>query len=315
MEDLTGLGKPAEKLIDAVVRGVGTLYRPRAIRNEADAKAYEAKVLGVAAIEVEEAKARAQVASAIEAKIALADADEQLARRTRERLIQSELQRQQNIEAIAELAIENGPSTASDSPVADDWCRALFRFGADVSDAEMQLLFARVLAGEVEQPGSYSLRALSVMASLTKDDAHAFQTLCSICVDAKGHILQTPRRGFEAVDWLKPIGLPHSTLYALQEAGLLHDVDGAMPYAAMWNGKAEAEAMSMVLVFPGGRFRLTQRHKSNALEFFALRLTSVGAQLSRLVRPEFDRRVLDLIAKAYNADIEVTLDDPAPADK
>ncbi len=47
-------GKPFEKLIEVVSNGIGTLYRPRAIRKEADAKAYEIKV-------VEKAKAEAIV--------------------------------------------------------------------------------------------------------------------------------------------------------------------------------------------------------------------------------------------------------------
>ena len=38
-------GKPFEKLIEVVSNGIGTLYRPRAIRQEADAKAYEIKVI------------------------------------------------------------------------------------------------------------------------------------------------------------------------------------------------------------------------------------------------------------------------------
>ena len=39
------LDKALEKLITSVSDGIGTLYRPRAIRKEADAKAYEIKAL------------------------------------------------------------------------------------------------------------------------------------------------------------------------------------------------------------------------------------------------------------------------------
>ena len=38
-------GKPLEKLIEVVSNGIGTLYRPRKIRKEADAQAYAIKVL------------------------------------------------------------------------------------------------------------------------------------------------------------------------------------------------------------------------------------------------------------------------------
>jgi uncharacterized membrane protein YqiK len=41
-------GKPIEKLIETISNGIGTLYRPRAIRKEAEAKAYETKAVGEA---------------------------------------------------------------------------------------------------------------------------------------------------------------------------------------------------------------------------------------------------------------------------
>lgn len=38
-------GKPIEKLIEVISQGFGTLYKPRAIRKEADAEAYKLLVL------------------------------------------------------------------------------------------------------------------------------------------------------------------------------------------------------------------------------------------------------------------------------
>ena len=38
-------GKPIEKLIDVISKGIGTIYKPRAIRKEAEAKAYEIEII------------------------------------------------------------------------------------------------------------------------------------------------------------------------------------------------------------------------------------------------------------------------------
>lgn len=38
-------GKPFEKLIEVISNGIGTLYKPRSIRKEADAKAYEIGII------------------------------------------------------------------------------------------------------------------------------------------------------------------------------------------------------------------------------------------------------------------------------
>ena len=78
-------GKPFEKLIDVVSKGIGTLYRPRQIIKEADARAYEIKV-------IEEAKSLA----ASEAKLIESVTDERIA----QRLVAKEKRRQENIDSV-----------------------------------------------------------------------------------------------------------------------------------------------------------------------------------------------------------------------
>ena len=43
MDDVTGLGRVAEKLIEEVSKAIGTAYKPRGMRREADAEAYRVK--------------------------------------------------------------------------------------------------------------------------------------------------------------------------------------------------------------------------------------------------------------------------------
>jgi hypothetical protein len=45
----------------------------------------------------------------------------------------------------------------------------------------MQSLWARVLAGEANNPGSYSKRTVNFISSIDKSDAVLFTTLCSYC--------------------------------------------------------------------------------------------------------------------------------------
>lgn len=59
----------------------------------------------------------------------------------------------------------------SDEPVNQDWINRFFTIVEDVSDAEMQQLWARILAGEVKNPKSYSLRTLEVLRNMTKEEA------------------------------------------------------------------------------------------------------------------------------------------------
>ena len=48
-----------------------------------------------------------------------------------------------------------------------------------MSDETLQDLWARLLAGELESPGSVSNDTMSIARDLTKERAGEFQTLCS----------------------------------------------------------------------------------------------------------------------------------------
>ncbi len=47
-----------------------------------------------------------------------------------------------------------------------------------ISDDEMQTLWAKVLAGEANSPGTYSKRTVNLLSDLDKKDALLFQSLC-----------------------------------------------------------------------------------------------------------------------------------------
>ncbi|WP_167930171.1 DUF2806 domain-containing protein [Olsenella sp. SW781] len=58
-------------------------------------------------------------------------------------------------------------------------------------DDEMRLIWGKVLSGELDQPGSYSKRTLSILSDMGARDAGLFQRLCSLCarcVDEYGNI-------------------------------------------------------------------------------------------------------------------------------
>jgi len=48
IKDLFGFGEPLKKLIEVVSQGVGCLSKPYLVRKNADAKAYEIKVIAQA---------------------------------------------------------------------------------------------------------------------------------------------------------------------------------------------------------------------------------------------------------------------------
>lgn len=194
-------GKPLEKLIEVVSNGIGTLYRPRAIKKEADAKAYAIKV-------IEKAKHEAIA----EGKLIEAENLD----RINERLIGKEIKRQNNIDDVIEFAVSdlNQTESISDVPVEQDWSTRFFDIVQDVSDNEMKILWGKILAGEVKKPKSYSLRTLELLRNLSKEEANIF-------VKVSQFVLQQDDCFIFNGDDMSQLGISYTDIAKLTEIGLI----------------------------------------------------------------------------------------------
>jgi hypothetical protein len=169
-------GKPFEKLIEVISKGIGTLYKPRAIRKEADSKAYE---IGI----IEQAKSKA-ISEGKEL-----EADTYL--RIQERLLFNETERQNSIDNVVEIAAEQlkNEENISQEPVDKDWSKRFFNIVQDISDEEMQSLWGRILAGETKQPNSYSKRTLELLKNLSKTEAEVFTKFAELKLVATNSVI------------------------------------------------------------------------------------------------------------------------------
>ncbi len=96
------------------------------------------------------------------------------------RLDHQEQRRQGNMRAIVACAIdEAGNGDAPSQDVDDDWTARFFDHAKDVSNEDMQNLWAKVLAGEVRRPGRFSLRTLDILKNLSPDEARHFADLAA----------------------------------------------------------------------------------------------------------------------------------------
>lgn len=66
--------------------------------------------------------------------------------------------------------------------IDDDWLNGFETEARQKSTADMQLLFGRILAGEINQPGSYSIKAVKVLSQLDQNIAALFKKFCSVCI-------------------------------------------------------------------------------------------------------------------------------------
>jgi Protein of unknown function (DUF2806) len=134
---------------------LGGLYKPTQIRRIASAEAAADKIKAVAAIEINE-----------------------LQQRSVERFVLEEAKKQENIESITKKALPYLKEDADPTNIEDDWIVNVFDKCRLISDEQMQLLWAKILAGEANSPGSYSKNTIRILDSFDKSDAILFSSLC-----------------------------------------------------------------------------------------------------------------------------------------
>ncbi len=105
-----------------------------------------------------------------------------LEERSQKRKRLTQLRKQQNMENI----VEKTQSYCSDDDIANridnDWFSSYVNLAEDISNSTMQNLWAKILAGEIYQPGAYSLKTLQIFRSMSMHDAKLLAKACSLAV-------------------------------------------------------------------------------------------------------------------------------------
>ena len=123
--------------------------------------------------------------------------------------------------------MELGDKDVANSEPDHDWTARFFSDVQDVSSEEMQSLWGKVLAGEVERPGSTSILTLSILRNLDQATASIFRKLCSICISIRldGNQFIDARvpslGGNPSNNVLNDYGLNFDALNVLNEHGLI----------------------------------------------------------------------------------------------
>lgn len=169
------LVSPCEKLMTMVGGAIGKAYEPRHTRKMADAHAYELSTIGAAMREL------ADINTTYEnGNVALFTEDfQRLMQRTQNRMALQEITRQQNIESVVDKAYDllENENEVTDEPVDQDWTRRFFNITGDISNSEMQEVWARILSGEIKRPGSFSMRTLETIRNISTEEAQTFQKI------------------------------------------------------------------------------------------------------------------------------------------
>lgn len=218
-----GLSKPLIKFFETLWIGIGKMYEPIHIKRMAKAKAKEINIIS-------EALANNAVLPISYQDGAITISTEEtndLISRAQNRILFQELRKQQNIDAVVSEAynqLENTDSV-SDTPVDIDWVNEFFDTIANISSEKMQQLWGKLLAGEIMQPGSFSLRTIETLKKLSQKEARIFEEISPYILSCKGDKEGSYYDYFLLRDGdgslLNKYGIPFYKILMLSEAGLL----------------------------------------------------------------------------------------------
>lgn len=223
------------------------------------------------------------------------------------------------LEAMVILQQTGGDSdTAAEAPpISEDW---LCKFGEparQAETAEMKKLFARMLAGEIRKPSSFSPLAIRILGDFDTGIAKLFSNAASMVTH--GYVdydLCDSRiichRHQTAYTVLRDFGVDFDHVMLLVEYGLFNaEIDTHADYKPLIIGNEGA--IEPIISYAGKYWRLEQDGgiKDDYMIMHGFSMTRAGAQLTEIVdktiQPKYDDYLLGLIRNNKLKRVEVVV--------
>jgi len=226
----------------------------------------------------------------------------------RERL--HHLRNQQNIEKIIQQAVQYcSPSEVTDR-ADQDWFNSFIELAEGISNHTMQDLWAKILAGEVTAPGSFSLKALKTFRTMTVHEAKLLSKACSLAVKDNSQkniriisgASQTPgllnffSKNREHKLNLSPLGLTYADLLTLADNHLL--------YIQETETAPVDKAETVNFKYNGSNLSLVAEKNNCILSFY--KFTPIGAELAQLIADNQDTKYLALLTQEFDGLFKIT---------
>lgn len=168
-----------------------------------------------------------------------------------------------------------------------DWATAFYDSAKDSSDEEIQVLWGKILAGEITHHGKFYKRTLSILKNMESEEAKHFVELVPLLITKE----TVPEFIFQNNEFFQ-----YNDLQTLMDCGIVNSSDGLYTYTGLDQVK-----------LPG--FKLVSKNndvKELQLEGFAL--TDAGLQLCQLIEcnyadENYVKQLVDRLSRRNNKEI------------
>ena len=190
-----------------------------------------------------------------------------------------------------------------------DWFNRYITLAEDVSNKTMQDLWAKILAGELSRPGSYSLKALKVFRDMSITDAKLLAKACSLAVKdqskkniriVSGTYQQPGLFNFLNKDRQSYINLSH---FGLNYADILSLADNHLLYQQESESSMIASGETLNLNYNGVLLKLTGKKQNTAIQFY--KFTPIGTELAHLISDKPNDDFLAMLKQQLSHHFEI----------
>lgn len=283
IKDLAGLSEPIKRLIEVISEGIGAISHPYLTKANANAKAYEIRTIAQAFSENDKFPGKMKyevgnllIESTLHQEI-LPAPENAIEKRIIMRVAYQQAKKQSNIECIVYHAAEELKSEqeVTHEKPDSDWITRFFDISEYISSDHMQILWGKILAGEIKRPGSYSLRTLELLKNMNQLEAELFVKVGKIAIATSNTVfIPNPDDGKYLEE---KFGLSFIDLLVLREIGLLVLTD--LQFQITPNSE------SSQIIFKSGRtcIVLYLAKDTPLLGLKCILFTDIGKQLFQLI--------------------------------
>ena len=215
------------------------------------------------------------------------------------------IRKQNNLETVVLHASNelNDDSEVSDEPVDDYWATRFFDMASDISGEDMQIIWGKILAGEIKCPNSYSIRTLELLRSLTTQEIQALkETLPYIIVMNSDYFI------ISVEDILKKYNINFNRISMLIESNFLSPITLVVEKIHLKGGVDTVQKLfnkNYVICMN------CEGEDDRKFDLPIYSLTFSGKELVKLLQPEGDKQymldVVNYLRNKVNPPIKVTM--------
>lgn len=183
----------------------------------------------------------------------------------------------ENLLAVLSSAAESAGGVADPSVIPSMTRDKILNGSCEADDENVRGMWERLILGEMDSPGMYSKRTMSILSDMSGAEASSFRHLCGVCIKSRLDGRQTQRIYY-------PFNIPNELALESQEADSLR----ALGLTTLSGSNGVMSAMSIrfsdkptILKIGNCAYSVTS-DRARSIEVASDPLTSYGQELSTL---------------------------------